>query len=73
MNDWHARHLHAPPRGYQWVNVDGDVARSRSYWLFYGNVSAHGPVLRAMGSYEDTLVRTPSGWKVARREVTHGV
>jgi ketosteroid isomerase-like protein len=57
----------------QWVKVDGDVARSRSYWLFYGNVSGHEPYVRAMGSYEDTLVRTPNGWKLARREVTHGV
>lgn len=24
VNDWHGRHLHAPPRGYQWVNVNGD-------------------------------------------------
>jgi Ni/Co efflux regulator RcnB len=24
VNDWRAHHLHAPPRGYQWVNVDGD-------------------------------------------------
>jgi Ni/Co efflux regulator RcnB len=22
--DWRARRLHAPPRGYQWVDVDGD-------------------------------------------------
>lgn len=22
--DWRAHHLHAPPRGYQWVDVDGD-------------------------------------------------
>lgn len=57
----------------QWVHVDGDVARSRSYWLFYHRVSSHEPLLRAMGSYEDTLMRPPNGWKLARREVTHGV
>jgi Ni/Co efflux regulator RcnB len=26
VNDWHARHLYAPPYGYQWVETDtGDV------------------------------------------------
>ncbi|MBO9514073.1 MAG: RcnB family protein [Variovorax sp.] len=24
VNDWHARRLQAPPRGYQWVGVGGD-------------------------------------------------
>lgn len=24
VGDWRAHHLHAPPRGYQWVNVDGN-------------------------------------------------
>jgi Ni/Co efflux regulator RcnB len=23
--DWHARHLRQPPRGYHWVQVDGDT------------------------------------------------
>lgn len=24
--DWREHHLHAPPRGYQWVDVDGNYA-----------------------------------------------
>lgn len=24
VNDWRGRHLHAPPRGYQWVQTGGD-------------------------------------------------
>lgn len=24
VNDWRGHHLHAPPRGYQWVGVGGD-------------------------------------------------
>ncbi len=48
-----------------WVRIDGDVAISRSYWFYYGNVSQHAPNLRAMGSYDDTLHRTPDGWKLA--------
>jgi ketosteroid isomerase-like protein len=55
----------------QWVKVDGDSATCRSYWLFYGNASGT-PELRAMGTYHDTLVRRPDGWKLARREVGHG-
>ena len=55
-----------------WVRIDGDTATSRSYWCYYGSCS-HTPVLRAMGSYDDILVRTPAGWKMARRHVTHGV
>lgn len=23
--DWRARHYHQPPRGYQWMNIDGQV------------------------------------------------
>jgi ketosteroid isomerase-like protein len=55
----------------QWVRVEGDLATSRSYWLFYGDTSAK-PDLRAMGSYQDTLVRRDDGWKLSRREVSHG-
>ena len=25
VTDWKARHLRQPPRGYHWVNVNGDV------------------------------------------------
>ena len=24
VNDWHGHHLHAPPHGYQWVQVGND-------------------------------------------------
>lgn len=26
VNDWHARHLHAPPQGQQWVQAGSDYA-----------------------------------------------
>ncbi|AEG93860.1 RcnB family protein [Ramlibacter tataouinensis] len=26
VHDWHARRLYAPPRGHQWVQVNGDYA-----------------------------------------------
>jgi hypothetical protein len=56
-----------------WVRIEGDVATSRSYWLFYGRASQRSPELRAMGAYDDTLVRTPAGWKLRQRLVSHGV
>jgi len=56
----------------QWVRIDGDVATSVSYWLFYGNASQPSPQLRAMGTYRDTLTRHRDGWKLSRREVSHG-
>ena len=55
----------------QWVRIEGDRAVVRSYWLFYGNVSAK-PESLAMGTYDDILVRRPDGWKLWRRHVTHG-
>jgi ketosteroid isomerase-like protein len=57
----------------QWVRVEGDEATSRSYWLFYGRAGEPSPELRAMGAYDDTLVRTAGGWKLRRRLVSHGV
>ena len=30
------------------------------------------PVVRAIGHYHDTFVRTPEGWKLARRRITTG-
>jgi uncharacterized protein (TIGR02246 family) len=56
----------------QWVRVDGDTATSVSYWLFYGQASQPAPQLRAMGSYHDTLTRHDDGWKLSRRQVSHG-
>jgi ketosteroid isomerase-like protein len=56
----------------QWVHVDGDVADSVSYWLFYGGVSSEAPTVRAMGTYHDTLTRFDDGWKLSRRLVSHG-
>jgi ketosteroid isomerase-like protein len=54
----------------QWVRLDSsDVATSESYWQFYGSMNERPPKLLAMGLYRDTLHRTPSGWKVYRREV----
>ena len=53
------------------VTVDGDHAIADSYWQFYVD-TATAPRLQLMGTYHDDLVRTPAGWKLARRQITIG-
>jgi uncharacterized protein (TIGR02246 family) len=53
------------------VTVEGDGAVADSYWQFYVD-TASAPRLQLMGSYRDELVRTPAGWKLARRHITIG-
>ena len=50
------------------VDIDGDTAKSRSIFLFYGNTQAT-PTLELMGVWEDELRRTPAGWRLARRSI----
>jgi 3-phenylpropionate/cinnamic acid dioxygenase small subunit len=49
-----------------------DRAMARCYWQYYAKASSSAPVLALMGEYRNTFVRTPSGWKLARREVIPG-
>lgn len=54
------------------VDVDGgDEATAISYWMFYGDTDTE-PTLRLLGTYHDTLRRTPDGWRLARREISVG-
>lgn len=50
------------------VEVEGDVARSRSIFLFYRDTKT-SPVLDRMGVWQDTFARTPAGWKLAARTI----
>lgn len=50
------------------VEVEGDRARVRSVFLFYRETKAV-PKLDRMGVYEDSLRRTPSGWKLDSRTI----
>jgi ketosteroid isomerase-like protein len=50
---------------------DADVAVASSYWMFFQETET-SPRLDSVGHYLDTLHRTPSGWLVARREITIG-
>src|ERR1700728_4378536 len=49
-----------------------DRAMARCYWQYFTNASSSAPVLALMGEYRNTFVRTPAGWKLARREVIPG-
>jgi uncharacterized protein (TIGR02246 family) len=53
------------------VTVDGDEAEADSVWLFYVDTTTE-PRVRLMGTYHDTLARTASGWKLARRQISFG-
>jgi ketosteroid isomerase-like protein len=58
--------LHVVANTVVWLQ--GDQARARSVFHFYGNTNAT-PELRIMGQYDDELRRTPKGWKLARRSI----
>ncbi len=52
------------------LHLDGDTARSRTY--FFNPMGAPGPdgdvqLFFVGGYYNDELVRTPEGWRIARR------
>ncbi|MBO0728591.1 MAG: nuclear transport factor 2 family protein [Acidimicrobiaceae bacterium] len=47
------------------IEVTGDTAAVRAYLVVY-----HGMQMVTIGSYQDELVRTPAGWRFARRAFT---
>lgn len=50
------------------VAVDGDRASATSYFRYYVDAD-RTPTLSAMGRYDDEFVRTPGGWRLARRVI----
>ena len=53
------------------VEVDGDRAEATSYvHVVLALKGSDGGWVDSVGRYEDTLVRTPSGWRIAKRR-TH--
>jgi ketosteroid isomerase-like protein len=53
------------------VEIHGDEAVALSTWLFLADTSS-APRVQAVGRYQDTLRRTPAGWRLARREISAG-
>lgn len=52
------------------IDVDGDAATARSY-VDVVLMSAGGDTgMNALGYYDDRLIRTPDGWRIAERRFT---
>jgi hypothetical protein len=51
------------------VTVDGDRATARSYVFAHLQALPDDPAswVEALGHYDDELVRTPQGWRIAKR------
>ncbi|MEM1140947.1 MAG: nuclear transport factor 2 family protein [Pseudomonadota bacterium] len=54
------------------ITLDGDSARcvSNYYALHRGAAEFEGQIYRMWGVYDDKLVRTESGWRIAHRDYT---
>jgi 3-phenylpropionate/cinnamic acid dioxygenase small subunit len=75
--EWLARALEPWPLNLHFISnveiefgLDGDIARSRCYFQApMGRTSEDGGqlVISNAGRYEDDLVRTPDGWRIASR------
>lgn len=56
------------------ILVDGDKATARSTIREVGRYSDRDELFDCVGTYFDSLVRTPDGWRFThRRFVTHGI
>lgn len=51
--------------------ADDDTAVVDSYWMFFVETDV-APRMTLIGTYHDTVRRTPDGWRMARREVAFG-
>jgi 3-phenylpropionate/cinnamic acid dioxygenase small subunit len=49
-----------------------DEASVICYWHYYKQTASPTPVLAGMGEYRNRVLRTASGWRLARREVVPG-
>ncbi|MCY3861655.1 MAG: nuclear transport factor 2 family protein [bacterium] len=55
----------------QTVEVDGDEAVSDAYFQFWVHTATE-PSIALFGTYQDRLVRTGDGWKLAHRVISFG-
>jgi 3-phenylpropionate/cinnamic acid dioxygenase small subunit len=54
------------------VSVESaDRATARSYFNYFTQTTT-APTITSVGQYDDTFVRMPDGWKLARRVITAG-
>jgi 3-phenylpropionate/cinnamic acid dioxygenase small subunit len=55
----------------QVIAVDGDTAVARTYVDALIMVGDEGAGVNGIGFYDDEIVRTPDGWRIARRRFTN--
>ncbi|MGB9304489.1 MAG: nuclear transport factor 2 family protein [Mycobacterium sp.] len=55
----------------QVIEVDGDKALARTYVDALIMVGDEGAGVNGVGFYDDEIVRTPDGWRIARRKFTN--
>jgi hypothetical protein len=53
------------------IQVDGDRAKARSKWTFFGRNDQNQLVPRLAGHYDDTFVREDGHWKFLSRVAPH--
>jgi 3-phenylpropionate/cinnamic acid dioxygenase small subunit len=51
------------------IDVEGDTARATSDFVFMRREGGPDPLVKFIGRYLDRFVRTPQGWRFARREI----
>ena len=54
------------------IELSGDSATVVSNFLVVRDSEA-GPVISVAGTYDDTVVRTPAGWKFQSRRLSHDI
>jgi hypothetical protein len=63
----------APPSRHSTTNVvldiDGDTALGRAYWIAVRGNAGQKPLLHAYGYFEDEFVREKGEWRIARRKI----
>ena len=52
------------------ITVDGDTATARSYIDGLIMAADNQSGVNAVGYYDDEIIRTPDGWRIARRRFT---
>ncbi|MBB4615022.1 nuclear transport factor 2 family protein [Novosphingobium taihuense] len=65
---WHAefQHRHQHVINNQTIELDGDMAHSETYYLFFGE-NREGPPTLAFGRYVDRLEKRQGRWAIAHR------
>jgi hypothetical protein len=51
------------------LDIDGDTALGRAYWISIGTNAEQKPVLHAYGYVEDEFARENGEWRIARRQI----